>query len=447
MIIPKAVASKDMQGVHSHSHPGVDKTPQLLHKRYKSRGCTPTKVWELVEHLIQRCDTCQTCKPGCGRHPETGQYYPIPKYPFASVAMDIVHLQTCEGRKGYTVNCCFVIVDRKLAMLWPYLVPLRVWTPAQRLNFVWKSACFSRTFPSGILRAKCFNNKFVTTLCNLAGISTHESLIYGHKTNGRAKRAVKSVVETLRVYLQETNTPASQWYWSVLMALWGLNDLSGAIAPYSPHCLLFRSDHIVFCNMPPIVDDNGCEDALDFFLRLGRERGEIQQKLAAIHKKHGKELHKTHSKKIWEIGDRVWVCNLPKHDDHHFDKLAGIWSGPYEILEIMGGGRYHVATSQEARKLGIGRFKLALLLLSGVKLNGDDHTLRPPPEDNDTWVVEDVVYFQEVPSARVKGKVQKWRVEWNIHQAWTWETMNKCLHHVCPLSRAYNAKHGIRVPF
>ena len=81
--------------------------------------------------------------------------------------------------------------------------------------------------PNEILRdnAKYFNNKFVTTLCNLAGISTHESVIYDHKTNGRAERAVKSVVETLRVYLQETNTPTSQWYWKLPTALWGLNDL------------------------------------------------------------------------------------------------------------------------------------------------------------------------------------------------------------------------------
>ena len=74
--------------------------------------------------------------------------------------------------------------------------------------------------PNEILRdnAKCFNNKFVTTLCNLAGISTHQSVIYDQKTNGTAERAVKSVVETLRVYLQETNTPTSQRYWKLPMA-------------------------------------------------------------------------------------------------------------------------------------------------------------------------------------------------------------------------------------
>ena len=86
--------------------------------------------------------------------------------------------------------------------------------------------------PNEILQdnAKCFNNKFVSILCNLAGIYTHESVIYNHKTNGRAERAVKSVLGTLRVYLQETNTPTSRRYWKLPMALWALNDLPGAIA-------------------------------------------------------------------------------------------------------------------------------------------------------------------------------------------------------------------------
>ena len=69
--------------------------------------------------------------------------------------------------------------------------------------------------------------------------------------------------------------------------------------------------------MPPIVEENGCEDALDFFLRLGREREEVQQKLTAIHEKHEKESRKTHPETLWEVGDRVWVRNLPKGEDRH----------------------------------------------------------------------------------------------------------------------------------
>ena len=42
VIVPKAVASKVKQVVHSCSHPGVDKTLELLHRRYKFHGYTTT---------------------------------------------------------------------------------------------------------------------------------------------------------------------------------------------------------------------------------------------------------------------------------------------------------------------------------------------------------------------------------------------------------------------
>ena len=63
MIVPKAVASEVMQGVHSYSHPGPEKTLGLLHRRYTFHGYTRTQLRELVENVVRRCDTYQTCKP------------------------------------------------------------------------------------------------------------------------------------------------------------------------------------------------------------------------------------------------------------------------------------------------------------------------------------------------------------------------------------------------
>ena len=82
----------------------------------------------------------------------------------------------------------------------------------------------------------------------------------------------------------------------------------------------------------------------------------------------------------------------------------------------MGAGRYCVATAQGPQILGIGRPKLALPLLSGVKLKCGHHALRPSPKHDDTWLVEDVVGFKEVPSTRGNGKVQKCLVKWKGHQ-------------------------------
>ena len=72
---------------------------------------------------------------------------------------------------------------------------------------------FFSGLPSEILtdNAKYFNNKFVHTLCRLAGVDKHECLVYSHKTNGRAERVVKIVVEPLRLFLSNTSAPTDQW--------------------------------------------------------------------------------------------------------------------------------------------------------------------------------------------------------------------------------------------
>ena len=78
MIVPKAVASKVIQGRHSYSHPGMDKTLEVLHRRYKFHGYTPTKLRELMENVARRCHTCHTCNTRCGTHPETSTTIPFP---------------------------------------------------------------------------------------------------------------------------------------------------------------------------------------------------------------------------------------------------------------------------------------------------------------------------------------------------------------------------------
>ena len=88
----------------------------------------------------------------------------------------------------------------------------------------------------------------------------------------------------------------------------------------------------------------------------------------------------------------------------------------------MGGRPYRGATSQGPQIFGIGGLKLALPLLSGVKVKCDHHTLRSSPGHDDMWMVEDVVDFKEVSSTRGKGKVRNWLVNLGGHREWTWET-------------------------
>ena len=62
MIVPKAEASKVIHGAHSYIDQAVEKTLELRHRRYQFHRYTPTRLRDLLESVVQRCDTCQTWK-------------------------------------------------------------------------------------------------------------------------------------------------------------------------------------------------------------------------------------------------------------------------------------------------------------------------------------------------------------------------------------------------
>ena len=85
--------------------------------------------------------------------------------------------------------------------------------------------------------------------------------------------------------------------------MWGLNDLPRAVAPYSPHWLVFGRDPIEVGNLPPVVDKAGCKDATRFFKQLSEERGIVREKLEKMHHKQLEKFHREHSHSVFTVGD------------------------------------------------------------------------------------------------------------------------------------------------
>ena len=198
---------------------------------------------------------------------DTRENYPIASYPFGQLAMAVVNLPACAICKGHKADTCLVVVCR--AKGYSIAIP-KTMQGLTRENvadlLLEKCVCFK-----GILHkivpdnAKYFNNKFVHILCQLAGIDKHECFVYSQKTNGQAKRVVKTVVESLRLYLQDINTPPQTN--GIGSCLWR----SGASLTYPvprPHipptgCFLGGTP-LGSGTPPPMVSEDACEDALEF---------------------------------------------------------------------------------------------------------------------------------------------------------------------------------------
>ena len=114
-----------------------------------------------------------------------------------------------------------------------------------------------------------------------------------------------------------------------------------------------------------------------------------------------------------EEGDRVWLRDLPKAEQRHFDKLKQVWQGPFEILKLEGGKSYLVDTPQGPRVYSIDRLKPYHPALGGAKVPLYYHADIVAPPDDDGWVVQEILGHERRPDPKRRGKKRLfWRVHW-----------------------------------
>ena len=77
MCVPLSVMAKVCNATHAFAHPGVDKTVEMVDRRYMFT--VPKRQWsDVVSAVVEGCPVCQATKHRRGRQQESNQPYPIP---------------------------------------------------------------------------------------------------------------------------------------------------------------------------------------------------------------------------------------------------------------------------------------------------------------------------------------------------------------------------------
>ena len=138
------------------------------------------------------------------------------------------------------------------------------------------------------------------------------------------------------------------------MAVYTLNDTPGAIAPYSPHQIVFGRDPVGPFEVPSLSIPKMSVHAEDWFARMQRIWHTVKDKLTARHAALTDKFNKVHKTVNYATGDSVWVKRQTKDVD---SKLDPLYLGPCEILEVVRPNRYVVSLPEGAVELNAEELK------------------------------------------------------------------------------------------
>ena len=260
--VPQSIVSQVIRAVHYCAHPSQAKTPELFLRPFHA-DMPYTRLRETVNKAFSDCVVCAQAKARRGPHPDSCKPFPVPIFPFSSVAIDFMDLPEVRNQSTKTeiyANYGMVIVCRLTGYVMAIPCCKGGLTSSKAADRVLHRCRIFMGLPREVQAGKqlIISRTFFNSLCHLAGIEHAKSIIYRPKSSGRTERAAQSTINTLRQY------PLSRkvsWLEALPLAPWGLNDLLEAMAPYSPYRLMFGRDPIGAGNLPPVVDSEGCEDA------------------------------------------------------------------------------------------------------------------------------------------------------------------------------------------
>ena len=200
-----------------------------------------------------------------------------------------------------------VIVCRP-GMYWQSLVKKRDWTVRVLLLCFFDRCVHMCPLPKGFIcdNASLINSEFLKDLVALSVVEQHSSVAYQPQSNRRAERAVRSILNSLRQYLEQRGgSSKDSWVERLVLALWALNDLPAAVSGYSPHRLIFRTDPVGWAECLPVSLQDGAEYAGQFFGRMLDKRAEGRKRLDDLHAQEFVNFLPKHLAQSFKPGDGV----------------------------------------------------------------------------------------------------------------------------------------------
>ena len=349
-----------------------------------------------VIYRLRRCHDCQVTKRTPTARYGLAKPLPIAQRPWSIISMDFMNLPTSQDDSGNKYDALFIVVCTLSKMT--HLIPTTKNVTAQQVARLYYDNVYRlHGLPKAIIsdRDTKFTGDFWSTMQKLFGTDLLMSTAYHPQTDGQTERTNRTVLQTLRNYV---NRNGSNWAKYITTVEFAINSAVSSSTGKVPFEVVYGYLPRI---LPPAIYDDSTPAAMDFVEARMLHHLEAQDAIIAAKTEQSAYTNRdridpaTSPKRI-DVGDYVLrKSNVIPKEDKPARKLLLPWIGPYKVV-------WHDA-SRTSYQLDLGSEKAHTYFhVSQIKLyTGDPTTPQRRPRISLT-VNEDNLQISKILGHRFK---------------------------------------------
>jgi len=364
----------DLHDAPQAGHPGIEKTYELVHRYYYWKG-----LHTFIEKYIKHCTSCQRNKASNTKTAGLLQSMPVPAGRWVHVSCDFI-VRLPKTTSGYDAIVVFVDMFSKMAHFIPCTTDITAERTAELfVKHIFRLHGLPAAFTSD--RDSKFTSTFWTSVMDHFEVSMKMSSSYHPQTDGQTERVNRILEQTLRHYVDHEQT---NWDKYLPLAEFAYNNASHSSTGYSPFYLNYgfhpRGPHDLLKNgLPANAEVKDFLSKMDSLVKIATDR------LNEAKDRQTKYANEHRSERIFNKGDFVNVHNdrfhHPEERDRPSRKLGPVFTGPFEIVEVINPVAYRLKLPSNVRTHDV--FHVSDLTLHHEANENSKKRFKPLPETID----------------------------------------------------------------
>ena len=305
-------------------------------------------MYQEIVDFVKSCDSCQRSKHS--RHQVSTPLNPLP----VVNVFERVHLDIVGPLHKTTDGFEYILVCVDSFSRWVEAFPLRTQSASEIARVLHDEIFCRYGAPLAIVtdRGQNFLSKLVNAVCEIYNVTRHRTASYNPKANGSCERQNATLIQTLRMYIDQDQSNWNLFLPTVLQALRSSPNVE--TSGFSAYKMLFGGEMRLPFDIDLIPRETLGQDVKQNVQQL-LDRHKVIRELA----KQNTETTQQESKVRCDLKAKPFdfrlreqvLLKVHKHTIGLTPKLEDMWKGPYYIKEKVSSDTYRISDSKTHKTL------------------------------------------------------------------------------------------------